>query len=51
MQEFLKILKKCSVYLNKQELKTLRGQALKGDVVGAEKGLNKLMRCKIGNNL
>lgn len=32
--------------LTKQQIKTLRGQALSGDLDGARKGLFKLTRCK-----
>ncbi len=32
---------------SKQQIKTLRGQALAGDVVGAKKGLERLLRRKV----
>lgn len=41
---FLKILKSERGKLTKQEYKTLRGQALAGDVDGAIKGLDKCLR-------
>lgn len=40
---FLERLKQCSKHLDRQQVKTLRGQALAGDVAGAEDGLAKLM--------
>ncbi|MGF7146310.1 hypothetical protein HNQ56_004777 [Anaerotaenia torta] len=45
---FLKHLKKQRVRLTTQQYKTIRGQALAGDVVGANKGLYKLLerRCE-----
>jgi len=46
MNGFLKILKKHSAMLTRQQIRTLRGQALAGDVLGAEKGLRKLLRRK-----
>ena len=44
MDRFLKSLKKYRGLLNKQQIKTLRGQALSGNLAGAEKGLQKLLR-------
>lgn len=41
---FVKNLKKYQNRLSKQQLKTLRGQALSGDLAGAKKGLTKLLR-------
>jgi hypothetical protein len=41
---FVKDLKKYQHWLSKQQLKTLRGQALSGDLAGAKKGLTKLLR-------
>lgn len=35
--------------LSKQQLKTLKGQALKGDLVAAEKGLDKLLMRRVQN--
>lgn len=40
---FLERLKQCKKHLDRQQLKTLRGQALNGDLEGAEKGLAKIM--------
>ena len=44
MFKFLKILKSERGKMTKQEYKTLRGQALAGDVDGAIKGLDKCLR-------
>lgn len=41
---FVKRLKNYQNRLSKQQLKTLRGQALSGDLTGAKKGLAKLLR-------
>ena len=41
---FLERLKQCTKRLDRQTVRTLRGQALSGNVEGAEKGLEKLMR-------
>ena len=41
---FIKSLKKHQGRLSKQQLKTLRGQALSGNLAGAKKGLTKLLR-------
>lgn len=46
MLEFFKLLKQNKHRLTAQQYKTLRGQALAGDVAGALKGLNKLLRRK-----
>lgn len=43
-ERFIYKLKKYSCLLTKQQLKTLRGQAIKGDVEAAEKGLIKLIK-------
>ena len=40
---FLRNLKKYSKNLTRQQMSTLRGQALAGDVEGADKGLRKLL--------
>lgn len=40
----LKKLKQNRQYLTKQQVKTIRGQILAGDLAGAEKGLNKLLK-------
>lgn len=34
----------CNKIINKQQLKTLRGQALSGDLQGAKKGLCKIAK-------
>ncbi len=46
---FVKSLKKYQNKLSKQQLKTLRGQALSGNLAGAKKGLIKLLRREIQN--
>lgn len=46
MHTFLKRLKSCKAQLSKQQFKTIRGQALSGDVAAAEKGLNRILRRK-----
>lgn len=40
---FLNELKPYRVTLGKSSLKTLRGQAINGDLIGAKKGLRKLL--------
>ncbi|WP_176712681.1 hypothetical protein [Clostridium septicum] len=42
MQLFIKELGKYRGYLPRQVIKTLRGQALSGDLVGARKGLDRI---------
>lgn len=42
-QEYIKELKIYKDVLPKQTIKTLRGQALKGDLSGAKKGLIKVL--------
>ncbi len=37
------MLKECKPNLTKQQFKTIKGQALAGDVIGANKGLHKLI--------
>ena len=44
MRELLKKLKENSQHRTKQQFKTIRGQILAGDLTGAEKGLNRLLR-------
>ena len=44
MEAFLEQLKGYRHLINKQQLKTLRGQALAGDVEGARKGLQKILK-------
>lgn len=41
---FIKSLKKYRHRLSKQQLKTIRGQILSGDLAGAKKGLAKLLK-------
>lgn len=43
-REFLEKLRKVQNKLDAQTYKTLRGQALSGDVQGAEKGLQRVLR-------
>ena len=43
-REFLEKLRKVQNKLNVQTYKTLRGHALSGDVQGAEKGLQRVLR-------
>lgn len=40
---FLRELRKYEDHLTKQQFKTLRGQVLNGDCVGAKKGLEKIL--------
>ena len=44
LQSFLGKLKACNRYLTQQQYKTLRGQAIAGDVLGACKGLEKILK-------
>ena len=41
---FMKKLKNRRPYLTKQQYRTIKGQALAGDIDGAQKGLNSLLR-------
>ena len=43
LYELLRELKLCRRYLTPQQYRTLKGQALHGDVAGAEKGLQRLL--------
>ena len=43
---FIAILKGYKRYLSRQEFSTIKGQALAGDVTGAKKGLERLLRKK-----
>jgi len=43
MIRFLMQLKQCQDMLTSQQYKTLKGQALAGDVLGAQQGLTKLI--------
>ena len=42
--DFLKILKGRRGQLTRQQIKTIKGQALKGDIEGAKKGLYRCLR-------
>lgn len=42
--KFITKLKKYKSILTKQQIKTLRGQAIKGEVEAAEKGFNHLLK-------
>lgn len=44
LNSFMKKLKNNRLYLSKQQHRTIKGQALSGDIDGAEKGLNSLLR-------
>ncbi len=46
LNNFIKKLKANSPILTRQEFRTLKGQAIKGDVEGAKKGLAKLLERK-----
>ena len=48
--EFIKLLAKHRSELTKAQIKTLRGQAIKGDVAGAMKGLQKILQKGIGHD-
>ena len=44
LQNFLQRLKQHRRTLTKQQIQTIRGQALAGDIDGAAKGLNKILK-------
>ena len=44
LNSFIRKLKNCRQYLSKQQYRTIKGQALSGDIDGAQKGLNSLLR-------
>lgn len=44
LNRFMKKLKNSRPNLTKQQYRTIKGQALSGDIDGAEKGLNSLLR-------
>ena len=44
LNSFMKKLKNNRPFLTKQQYRTIKGQALSGDINGAEKGLNSLLR-------
>jgi len=43
-KQFIDLLKEFRGVLNKQQIKTLRGQALSGDLSGALKGLERIVK-------
>jgi len=43
-KSFIELLKEFNRILTKQQIKTLRGQALAGDISGALKGLERIVR-------
>lgn len=48
LNEFMKMLKSNKENLTRQQYKTVRGQALSGDLEGARKGLAKLLKRRCG---
>ena len=48
MNEYIKLLKKYRKRLTRQQLLTLRGQVLNGDIDGFKKGLQKVLSKKYG---
>ena len=44
INSFMKKLKNNRPFLTKQQYRTIKGQALAGDIDGAQKGLNSLLR-------
>ena len=44
LNNFMRKLKNNRPYLSKQQYRTIKGQALAGDIDGAQKGLNSLWR-------
>lgn len=44
LNRFMRKLKNSRQYLSKQQYRTIKGQALSGDIDGAQKGLNLLLR-------
>ena len=50
IQEFIKNLKNFRGILSKQTIKTLKGQALSGDLIGANKGLLTAIKKRGGTN-
>ena len=47
--DFIRRLRQHRGRLSRDQLKTLRGQALKGDIDGAVKGLGKMLRREAGD--
>lgn len=50
LNTFMKRLKTKRDVLTRQEFRTLKGQAINGDVDGASRGLDKLMRRTLNGN-
>lgn len=48
LNQFMKMLKINKENLTRQQYKTVRGQALSGDLEGARKGLAKLLKRRCG---
>lgn len=48
LSDFMKLLKSNKDNLTRQQYKTVRGQALSGDIDGARKGLAKLLKRRCG---
>lgn len=46
LQEFIKLLGSYKHQITRQQLKTIKGQAIAGDLDGAKKGLEKITRGK-----
>ena len=44
INSFMRKLKNSRPFLTKQQYRTIKGQALSGDINGAQKGLNSLLR-------
>lgn len=47
---FIKSLSEYKGIFSEQQIKTLKGQALNGDVMGAQKGLQKLIKRQVQGN-
>ncbi len=50
LYQLLHELKVCKPYLTRQQYRTLKGQAVHGDVAGAEKGLQRLLQRRNDGN-
>lgn len=48
LTEFMKMLICNKHNLTRQQFRTIKGQAFAGDIVGAKKGLNKLLKRRYG---
>lgn len=48
MNEYIKVLKKYRKRLTRQQLLTIRGQILNGDIEGFKKGLKKVLSKRYG---